>query len=295
MPKDLNYYMNQLRRIEEHREAGAERAIRKTYKEILRDTQHWLSDEYIRLSENGELTYAMLQSRGEYARFLEEVETRLNGITPKVSQEIRETVEEIYRISYTGMTDAVLKAQNSNELRTALEGISGVSEDVVKAAIENPIAGLTLNDTLERNRRNIIYSIKQQIGIGLTQGDRQTTMAKRIAKVLDDDYKKAVRIVRTETHRVIESGHADSAREINRELENAGVDDRLVKIWRNMADARVRDTHAPMEGQTVAADEKFKLPSGAKADAPGNSGVASEDINCRCFVEYELRPIKKTK
>lgn len=64
-----------------------------------------------------------------------------------------------------------------------------------------------------------------------------------------------------------------------------------------MGDERVRDSHAEMEGQKVPIDEPFILPGGAKAMYPGESGVAAEDINCRCFVEYveEKTPTEKTK
>ena len=50
--------------------------------------------------------------------------------------------------------------------------------------------------------------------------------------------------------------------------------------------------HVKMEGQSVPVNEPFQLPSGATAMSPGMSGVAGEDINCRCFVSYEMRKTK---
>lgn len=47
--------------------------------------------------------------------------------------------------------------------------------------------------------------------------------------------------------------------------------------------------HVKMEGQSVPVNEPFTLPSGATAMSPGMSGIAGEDINCRCFVSYEVR------
>ena len=46
--------------------------------------------------------------------------------------------------------------------------------------------------------------------------------------------------------------------------------------------------HMKLEGQTVLADEAFDLLDGNSADAPGLSGVAGHDINCRCYVAYEM-------
>ena len=288
MAKSFDYYFAQLRKTEDHRSKKAEVEIRKLYKEVLADTKKFVAEEYYELAEDGELTYEILRSKGQAARFLSEVEQRLDGLTPKVSQEIQTAVEEMYKLSYDSMVQAVQMSQTKKELRECLEGLQGVSVDTIKAAVENPIAGLTLNDTLERNRKNIIWNIKREIGTGLTMGDRYETMAKRIAKSLDGDYKKAVTIVRTETGRAREKGHLDSAKEINDALKEGSTSMRMVKTWKTMKDGRVRDTHGSMEGVTVAMDEEFILPSGVKTMAPKQSGVASEDINCRCFVKYHL-------
>ncbi len=42
-------------------------------------------------------------------------------------------------------------------------------------------------------------------------GDRYSTMAGRIKQSVDGSYKKAIRISRTETHRVREAGNLDAA------------------------------------------------------------------------------------
>lgn len=81
---------------------------------------------------------------------------------------------------------------------------------------------------------------------------------------------------------------------------------RMCKTWHTMKDERVRPqrrrrgkkgwstkmgngaNHMKLEGQTVLADEPFDLLDGNKADAPGQSGIAGHDINCRCYVSYEM-------
>lgn len=288
MAKDFSYYFAQLRKTEAHRTKEAEAEIRKLYKGLLKDTQQFIAEEYVKFAEDGKLTYEILRANTENARFLAEVEQKLNGISPEVSSAITRTVEDMYTIAYNGMVEAVQKSSTAEELRSALQGLQGVTAETIKAAIENPIAGLTLSDTLEKNRKNIIWNIKREIGVGLTTGDRYDTMARRIAKSLDGDYKKAVRIVRTEAGRVREAGHLESGKEINDALKDGTTNMRMVKKWVTMKDGRVRDTHSSMNGVTVAMDEEFELPSGVKTMAPKQSGVAAEDINCRCFVKYEL-------
>lgn len=301
--------MVQLRRIAEHREAGAEKEIRKLYKALLKDLKASLSELYIQNSDSdGVIDFAKLVANNEYARFLQEVETKINTLTPQAAAEIRQVVEDVYKMSYQGMVTAVEKSKDMAELADTLEGLRSITPEIVKRAVENPISGLTLDDTLEKNRKEIIYDIKQTLNVGLVNNDRISTMAKNLTDRVDINYRKATRIARTETHRVREAGNNDAANEINDILENSEhVDVFMVKIWRTMEDERVRPqqrrktkkgwktsynrfgpNHMKMEGQIVKANDKFDLGGGVKAAAPGQSGVAGHDINCRCFVEYDL-------
>ena len=184
-------------------------------------------------------------------------------------------------------------------------------------AVENPISGLTLPDTLEKHRQEVIYGIKQQIGIGLMTGERYDTMAKNIKRsVFGVDgksglYGKSMRIVRTEVHRVQESGLADSAKDIMQGLDGSGLVE--VAIWRTMKGERVRPQvrvrnargkwktyrsrsgadHQKMEGKAVIVGDKFEIESGVFAECPGKSGTARNDCNCRCFLEYKLVTIEE--
>lgn len=314
--KTIEHYLTQLRKIEEHREKNAEVNIRKLYKSLLKDLQSFLGVEYAQLAEDDKLTYEILHSKGQYARFLDEVERTIDNLSPSIANEIRSTIEKTYKASYDGMVEAVLKSHDYNELAQNLSGLKAVTPAIVKRAVDNPISGLTLNDTLNKHRRNVIYNIKQQIGIGLSNGDRMSTMAKRITEQVDMNYRKAVTIVRTETHRVREAGYNDSSYEIDKTLQMSDSDYRMVKTWMTMEDDAVRPqvkaykrkkgvkarktytaslrsrlsgpNHVKMHGVTVLADEYFDLGGGVKATAPGQSGVAGHDINCRCYLSRDL-------
>ena len=246
----LEHYLVQLRRIEEHREVGAEREIRKIYKALLKDLKQFLGVEYADYAQDDKLTYEVLRAKGEYARFLEEVEIRINNFTPRAASEIRKTVEDTYKAAYQGMVTAVERSNSAAKLHENLEGIRAITPEIVKRAVENPISGLTLDDTLEKNRREVIYDIKQQIGIGLSQGDRMSTMARRITDRIDIDYRKATRIVRTEAHRVREAGYHDCANEIDDVLSSSdAVDMVMAKTWRTMKDEAVRPQRRARKGK----------------------------------------------
>lgn len=291
--KDLEYYLSQVRRIADHREKDAMKEIRKAYKSLMQELQHFVADEYAQYAKDDKLTFAMLNQKRQYARFIEEATAVVDKWYPALAKKATSVVDEIYKLTYDGMVSAVKKSNTTKALNEALKGVKAATPQVVKRAIANPIGGLTLPDTLERNRQNIIYEIKQQLNIGLVNGDRYSTMAKRITERVDIDYRKAVRIVRTETHRVREAGFNDSATEINDTLKQGVTAQRLFKTWQTMEDERVRDTnradHRKMNGVSVGMDEEFNLGNGVKTKVPGQSGSAANDCNCRCFVVYDLK------
>ena len=175
---------------------------------------------------------------------------------------------------------------------------------------------MTLPDTLEKHRKEVIYNIKQQINIGLMTGERYDTMAKNVKKAISGDdgrggsYGKAMNIVRTEVHRVQESGMMDCAEDISPSLEGSGLI--YTATWRNMGDANVRPSyrvhtskgwktvirkttanHQKMEGVTIRVGDKFDLGNGVFAKCPGSSGTPENDCRCRCYLEYELMTVEE--
>lgn len=302
----LDKLLIQVRRIAEHRQLGAEKQIRAAYKRTLSDLKKFIGYEFAQYAEDGKLTYDILAKKQNMARFLEEVQQNIDGLSPEMQTEISECVSDIYKLSYEGMTDAVLKAAPKTAAN-ALKGLSFVQPTQVISGVNNELINkITLKDVLEKNRRNVIYDLKQAVTIGITNGETVDMMSKRVSGVLDGDYKKAVRVVRTEAHRVREMGLSDSARNFDAELQKTDTGLRMVKIWRTMKDDRVRPNrryktkkgwrtsagsganHQKMEGQTVLATDMFELTDGHKTVSPGQSGIAAQDINCRCFVQYKL-------
>ena len=304
MDRDLERYLRQARRTAAHREAGSEREIRGLYREMLKELQDFMGETYAQYAQEDRLTYGMLQAAGYEARFLEEVEQRLNLAAPKAAEALRKLVEQTYEAAYTAMAQGVQRAAQGMD--AGFPASIAITPEQIKAAVENPVSGLTLKDTLEKNRKEIVYEIKKAVGVGLMNGDRYTTMARRIAQQLDGDYKKAVRIARTEAGRVREAGSLAAAQSADRELRAGQSGLRLTKTWKTMKDEKVRPqrrrkgkggwssrmghgaNHMILEGQTVLADQEFDLMDGHTAPAPLNSGIAGHDINCRCYAAYEL-------
>ena len=81
-----------------------------------------------------------------------------------------------------------------------------------------------------------------------------------------------VRVIETETHRIANSSALRTAKKIGAKS----------KTWSTMLDDKVRDTHSPLEGETIPIDEDFYTWDDDHASAPGMFELPQNNINCRC-------------
>ena len=83
------------------------------------------------------------------------------------------------------------------------------------------------------------------------------------------------RIFVTEAHRCFSDGQWDTA------------DGRAkYKTWHTLEDDKVRDTHWFIDGDKVQIGEYFYTLDGDRALRPYDFELASNNINCRCYLEY---------
>lgn len=303
--KDLEYYFAQTRRIAEHREAGAEAEIRKLYRKMLKELKAFVADAYEKHAEDGKLSFAALQKAGYDARFLSEVEKHISVATPKAARELRQLVNDTYKLAYDGMVEAVEKSGGDMlMLDDAFADAVAITPEQINKVVKNPI----MDAALQKNHADILYDIKQAVAVGLMNGDRYDSMARRISEKVDGAYYRSVRIARTEAHRVREAGNNDAAVAVDKELQKGTTGMRMCKTWKTMKDEKVRPqyvrkrkkggwtkginkkgaNHMALEGQTVLVDENFDLLDGNTAPCPSNSGVAAHDIECRCYASEEM-------
>lgn len=313
MPKaetSLNELLFDIRRIEENRAILTEKKIDKIYKSLVKDLNSFIAEEYVKYADkDGRLYISSLDAKNQRARFLREIANNVESFSPELRREIETLVDTTYEKTYEGMSTALKKADTAGKLATVAKDIA-VNPNTLKRAINNNISKLTLPAVMEKHRNEIIYQIQKELNIGLMQGDRYETMAKRVQTVLEGNgltkgaKGKSKNIVRTESHRNIEGGFMDCAEHIQQGLDGSGLI--YAATWRTMQDKRVRPqrrtkgkhgwkfsmgdgaNHMQMEGKTVKAGDLFDLGDGNKTKAPSESGVAAHDCNCRCFLEYNL-------
>ena len=278
---DLDKTQEQIQKYLEQRLNKTERVIAKQYAVLLEDIRLELTKLYEKYEVGGKLTYAEMAKYDRMKRFLEYINELLILNYKDMRKAIVALLGETYLQGYYMMGWALETATLSKL------AYSAVPAATITAMINNPITGLTLNDRLNKNRADIVYRIQQEITQGLVQGESYGTMAKRLKTSLEGDVNKALRIVRTEAHRVNESAKLDSAVHANK---NGII---MLKSWKNRMDERSRPSHKAANGQTVAVEKDFKVGS-ARGSAPGQlSGGAKENVNCACVVTYEIKTVKK--
>lgn len=139
---------------------------------------------------------------------------------------------------------------------------------------------------LYRNLVDKVDVFKRRIANDISRGIASSASYHDMATWIRHDTKvsvgKSMRIVRTEGNRVYNA----AALNCGKGAKERGCD--LVKVWDSTLDMKTRPTHRECDGQVRELNEDFKNANG-EAKAPGQFGIASEDINCRCAVLIKPR------
>lgn len=129
-------------------------------------------------------------------------------------------------------------------------------------------------------------AIQTELSRGISNGESWNRMAALIAGGMNSpfrkSYKNAIRIARTEGHRV----QNEAAFHCQEKAKAKGAD--VVKQWDSTLDSRTRPHHVELNGQIRELEEPFEV-AGHKAMYPGAFGVPEEDIHCRCCLLQRAR------
>jgi SPP1 gp7 family putative phage head morphogenesis protein len=117
-------------------------------------------------------------------------------------------------------------------------------------------------------------AIREALVAGVEALERRELLAKRITEVFSQASKqRALTIARTETAR------AANVATWRAQFQSGVVD---LREWVATPDGRVREPHIGLDGIVVGISEPWTFSDGVEVIAPGNSGEAKHDINCRC-------------
>lgn len=166
---------------------------------------------------------------------------------------------------------------------------------VVKAIQHNSNLKKELYESLGENVDSLKKRIASSISRGIATADSYENIARNIANDSKVGLNSAMRIARTEGHRI----HSNSAHDAQLAAKDAGAD--IVKQWDSTMDGKTRRTHRQLDGQIREVEEPFEM-GGKKAMYPSGFNRPEEDINCRCALlqratwaldDDELETLKK--
>nr|DAI69726.1 MAG TPA: minor capsid protein [Caudoviricetes sp.] len=240
----------------------------------LQEEIYKIQDKYnsIEDEQERETLKSMERSKVYQKQYQDALKTQVRGILDKMHQKefktVNEYLNECYDKSFTG-----------NMYVLHGEGIPLIvpidQEKVVRAVQINSKINKGLYSRLGEDVDLLKRKITAQISRGVATGMSYSQMAQQLAGYTKIGYNNAVRITRTEGHRIQQESTMDAcyaARE-------RGAD--VVKQWDATMDANTRESHQMVDGEIRALDEKFSNGLMYPGDPEGS---AAEVINCRCIL-----------
>lgn len=209
----------------------------------------------------------------EYQQMMvDQIEAMLYDLHEGQFTTIADYLEQSYINGYVGMFYDLQS--------TGIPLVIPIQQDqVVKALKTNSKLSSGLYKRLGEDVDYLKRSIRAELSRGISSGSSWNEMALRIAKGMNSPFRKAynnaIRIARTEGHRIQNEAALDG----QHVAKKKGAD--IVKQWDSTLDGRTRDEHRECDGQIREIDEPFDV-GGEKMQAPGVGGSAKNVCNCRC-------------
>lgn len=155
-------------------------------------------------------------------------------------------------------------------------------EQAINAIVHQSKLSKTLYERLGEDISMLKKRVSAEVSRGIANNYSYADIARNLSDTTNIGMNNALRIARTEGHRIQAQSQLDAANK----AKEKGAD--VVKQWDSSLDRRVRNTHAKLDGQIKELDEPFETTNEKgqtiKAQAPSQFGRASEDINCRCVM-----------
>lgn len=145
----------------------------------------------------------------------------------------------------------------------------------------NPLKG-RLAENVDLLKQRVRSNLSRGIIAGKSWLDVAVDIASGMNNPFDIALRDAMRIVRTEGHRVHQQGFLDAGDK----AKDKGAD--ILKQWDATMDSKTRPAHQQADGQIVEWDDYFSV-GGEKMKAPSVGGSAKNVCNCRCQLLQRAR------
>lgn len=239
-----------------------------------------------------------------YEKALKDIDTKIKllSMRPDFEQSLRSIVYQIdYQKALKKQINAILDMMNTEQFTTISEylakcyeeGFIGtlydlqgqgiplifpISQDqVVKAIQQDTKLSESLYERLGMDVGELKKAIQTEVSRGIASNLSWTDIARNLSAQSGITMNKAIRIARTEGHRITQQATLD----VQMKAKEKGAE--IMRQWDSTLDKRTRPAHRELDGQLREMDQPFEY-MGHTAMYPGGFGVAKLDINCRCVL-----------
>lgn len=193
-------------------------------------------------------------------------------------RKIKKQVPDTFTIIIRSIHDDMIRALRSDGIDVS----DSLTQKDIQQLIQKHIAGLTLNDRIERNRKRFIAQLRDILLASFKKEESYDEIAKRIRLLTESQGARMRLIVRTEIHRLRNQIMFNLAKLVSK----SGI--KLKKTWIARMDNRTRQAHRRLNGTTKPINSDFTSTVGGHGPAPGLMGNAADDINCRCKLRLNI-------
>ncbi len=228
------------------------------------------------IADRSYTNYGRLKNlREEITNNIKQILRTQHGFDFELTQNV---IKDFYSLSYNNIPN-ILESMTGDRITFAI-----LSEDAIKAAIRNDYSKIKWTKSTVENINDLNAVVKTEVTQGIIQGRSYGQVATKLNEQLNIGATKALRIVRTETHRAQNQGFLDGTGATNDAAKLLGFE--IERVWQHNSNRDPRQVHIKMNGQVADAKGMFTFPSGEnagkKTPGPGLSGIAGEDISCGC-------------
>lgn len=242
-----------------------------------------------------------------YKDAIEEIENRIAILQARSDADMQHVVYQVeYQKALKKQVQATLDNLQNNNFETISEYLANAYEDgfigtmydlqgqgiplVIPIDQEQVVAAIQhetklsegLYAALGKDVKDLSKKIAGEISRGISNSSMYSEIARNISGYCGISKNNAMRIARTEAHRIQCKATADA----QWKAKEKGAD--IVKQWDASLDGRTRDTHRKLNGEIRELDEPFEV-EGMTAMQPGDFGDPAEDCNCRCALLQRAR------
>ena len=220
---------------------------------------------------------SMIQSKIYQKKYQEQLQSQVDGILKQMQTSQFTSISEYLDTCYTdGFIGTIFDAHGQG-----VPIITPIDQEAMVRAVQldSKISkGLytRLGEDVDLLKKKITAQVSRSIATGMSFA--QT--AKALEGQTKIGYNRAVRIARTEGHRIQITGTMDAMEK----AKEKGAD--VLKQWDATLDDRTRESHSQVDGEIRETDKPFS--NGLMF--PGDpSGGAAEVVNCRCALLQRAR------